>query len=61
MKILIDMNLSPEWRETFGVHGFEAKHWSEIGDPKAKDREILACSCPEIGFSPGEFRSIEGK
>jgi predicted nuclease of predicted toxin-antitoxin system len=42
VKILIDMNLSPEWRETFEAHGFEAKHWSAIGVPKAKDREILA-------------------
>ena len=42
MKILIDMSLSPEWRATFEVHGFEAKHWSEIGNPKDKDREILA-------------------
>lgn len=25
------MGLSPEWRETFEVNGFEAKHWSEIG------------------------------
>jgi predicted nuclease of predicted toxin-antitoxin system len=42
MKIVIDMGLSPEWRETFEEHGFEARHWSEIGNPKAKDREILA-------------------
>jgi predicted nuclease of predicted toxin-antitoxin system len=42
MRILIDMGLSPAWQETFGEHGIEAKHWSEIGDPKAKDREILA-------------------
>jgi predicted nuclease of predicted toxin-antitoxin system len=41
MKILIDMGLSPEWRETFATQGFEARHWSEIGNPKAKDREIL--------------------
>jgi predicted nuclease of predicted toxin-antitoxin system len=42
MKILIDMGLPPEWRITFEAHGFEAQHWSETGDPKAKDREILA-------------------
>ena len=41
MKLLIDMGLSPEWRETFEVNGFESRHWSEIGNPKAKDREIL--------------------
>lgn len=42
MKFLIDMGLPPEWRETFENNGFEARHWSEIGNPKAKDREILA-------------------
>jgi predicted nuclease of predicted toxin-antitoxin system len=35
------MGLSPAWRETFEQHGIEALHWSEVGDPKAKDREIL--------------------
>lgn len=49
MKLLIDMGLSAEWQETFGIHGFEAKHWSEIGNPKAKDREILAWA-REHGF-----------
>jgi predicted nuclease of predicted toxin-antitoxin system len=42
MKLLIDMGLSPEWRKTFEAQGIEARHWSEIGDPKATDREILA-------------------
>jgi predicted nuclease of predicted toxin-antitoxin system len=49
MKILIDMNLSPTWREIFQQHGIEALHWSEIGDQKAKDREILAWA-REHGF-----------
>jgi predicted nuclease of predicted toxin-antitoxin system len=49
MKILIDMNLSPDWRTVFEVQGFEAKHWSEIGHPKAKDREILGWA-REHGF-----------
>jgi predicted nuclease of predicted toxin-antitoxin system len=49
MKIVVDMSLSPEWRETFKVNGIEARHWSEIGDPKAKDREILAWA-REHGF-----------
>lgn len=42
MKLLIDMGLSPEWREIFEVSGFEAKHWSEFGNPRAKDQEIMA-------------------
>jgi predicted nuclease of predicted toxin-antitoxin system len=41
MKILIDMNLSPEWVSVLKDHGFEASHWSEIGDPRAQDPELL--------------------
>jgi predicted nuclease of predicted toxin-antitoxin system len=42
MRILVDMSLSPVWREAFEQNGIEAMHWSEVGNPKAKDREILA-------------------
>jgi predicted nuclease of predicted toxin-antitoxin system len=49
MKFIIDMGLSPEWRDTFEANGFEARHWSEVGNPKAKDREILAWA-RENGF-----------
>ena len=41
MKILIDMNLSPQWTAVLKRHGWEAAHWSEIGDPRATDRTIL--------------------
>jgi predicted nuclease of predicted toxin-antitoxin system len=41
MKILIDMNLSPEWVERFAAEGIEAIHWSTIGDPKAEDAQIM--------------------
>lgn len=41
MKILIDMNLSPEWVPFLNGHGFEASHWSETGDPRAQDSEIF--------------------
>ena len=30
MKILIDMNLSPEWVQEFKLHEIKAAHWSEI-------------------------------
>lgn len=39
--MLIDMNLSPSWVEAFEAEGFEATHWSQVGDPEAPDREIL--------------------
>jgi len=40
MKILIDMNLSPVWVETFVAANIEAVHWSSIGSASSKDTEI---------------------
>ena len=40
--ILIDMNLSPDWCDTLREAGWEARHWSEIGSPRAPDTEIMA-------------------
>ncbi len=42
MKILLDMNLSPDWVSTLEVHGYEACHWSTVGDPRATDTTIMA-------------------
>lgn len=41
LKFLLDMNLSPLWIEAFEREGFEAVHWSEVGDPTAEDRIIM--------------------
>ncbi len=41
MKILIDMNLSPDWISAFAVANIEAVHWSTVGDPRAADIEIV--------------------
>ncbi|MFI5397526.1 MAG: DUF5615 family PIN-like protein [Candidatus Binatia bacterium] len=41
MKLLIDMNLTPLWAEVFQRHGWEAVHWSVVGDPRASDRTIM--------------------
>jgi predicted nuclease of predicted toxin-antitoxin system len=41
MKIIIDMNLSPQWVPILKSAGHEAIHWSEIGMPNAPDREIM--------------------
>ena len=35
------MNLSPEWVKIFKTSGWEASHWSEVGNPRAKDIEIM--------------------
>jgi len=42
MKILVDMNLSPLWIATFTESGWEALHWSEVGDSRAKDWELMS-------------------
>ncbi len=41
LKILVDMNLSPQWVDTLRKNGIEAIHWFTIGDPKAKDHVIM--------------------
>jgi predicted nuclease of predicted toxin-antitoxin system len=41
MKLLVDMNLSPEWVRVFEEGGWEATHWSKIGDAGASDSEIM--------------------
>lgn len=41
-KVLVDMNLSPEWVSTLTDEGWEAVHWSAVGDPGAPYTEIMA-------------------
>ena len=41
LKLLIDMNLSPDWAITLQRHGWDATHWSAVGAPSASDREIM--------------------
>jgi predicted nuclease of predicted toxin-antitoxin system len=41
VKILIDMNLSPDWVALFHQQGRSAVHWSTVGDPRATDRVIM--------------------
>lgn len=42
MKILLDMNLSRDWVPVLESAGFEAVHWSTIGNPSATDKVIMA-------------------
>ena len=42
MKLLVDMNLSPEWVAVLKEAGWEAVHWSKVGDLRAADSEIMA-------------------
>ena len=42
MKLLLDMNLSPDWVEVLAAEGVDAVHWSKIGSPSAADKELMA-------------------
>jgi predicted nuclease of predicted toxin-antitoxin system len=41
VKIIIDVNLSPDWVAVLRNAGHEAVHWSEIGPQNADDEEIV--------------------
>lgn len=41
VKLVIDMNLSPEWVPALAAYGIEAVHWSTVGDPRAADAVIM--------------------
>jgi predicted nuclease of predicted toxin-antitoxin system len=42
VKLLVDMNLSPRWVKFLSAAGFEAVHWSSLGDATAPDTEIMS-------------------
>jgi predicted nuclease of predicted toxin-antitoxin system len=42
MRVLIDMNLSPDWVETLKQNGIEAVHWSTVGAKNASDIDIFS-------------------
>ncbi len=41
MKLLLDMNLSPDWVPLLSSHGWEAQHWSNVGECNAPDTELM--------------------
>ena len=41
LAIAIDMNLSAEWVAVFEAEGWQAVHWTHVGDPRAEDAEIM--------------------
>ena len=42
MKLLVDMNLSPDWVAVLTQAGWETAHWSGVGNLRAADSEIMA-------------------
>ena len=41
MKLLLDMNLSPQWLDTFREADLDAVHWSSVGRADAPDEAIM--------------------
>jgi predicted nuclease of predicted toxin-antitoxin system len=41
LRLVVDVNLSPEWVPVLTEAGFDAVHWTQVGDPSAPDREIM--------------------
>jgi predicted nuclease of predicted toxin-antitoxin system len=41
MKVLVDMNLSPDWTHFLGASGYETVHWSDVGPTHATDHELM--------------------
>lgn len=42
IELVIDISLSPAWVDVFTKRGWPAVHWSAVGDPRAKDRVVMA-------------------
>ena len=42
MKIIVDMNLSPEVASMLSINGHDAVHWGSIGSHSVTDSEIMA-------------------
>ena len=64
MKLLVDMNLSPAWVENLRSDGWEAVHWSSLGNPRSQDAEIMRFALDQgwtvftndLGFRPPSLR-----
>jgi predicted nuclease of predicted toxin-antitoxin system len=41
VRLLIDMNLSPDWCPVLRAHGWDAVHWLTLGDPRAPDTDVM--------------------
>lgn len=41
MRLVVDMNLSPQWISLLRREGFEADHWAQPGDARASDTDVM--------------------
>mgnify|MGYP000722409765 CR=1 FL=1 len=42
MKVLIDMNLSPDWTDLLNENNVQSIHWKDVGSPNAADEVLMA-------------------
>ncbi len=42
MRLLVDMNLSPDWVPLLGSRGWKAIHWTSLGKGNEPDPDLLA-------------------
>lgn len=42
MKLLVDMNLSPDWIPMLQAWNWDARHWSEVGPPNSPDTLLMS-------------------
>jgi predicted nuclease of predicted toxin-antitoxin system len=42
VSLVVDVNLSIEWVAELVRHGYDAVHWTTVGDPRAEDSAIIA-------------------
>lgn len=47
MKLLVDMNLSPQWVSFLAEAGIDAVHWSTVGEVWAKDQILMDWAASE--------------
>jgi predicted nuclease of predicted toxin-antitoxin system len=41
VKLVVDMNFGTDWVAALSDQGADAIHWTEVGDPRAPDEEIV--------------------
>ncbi len=47
MKLVFDMNLTPNWVTWLSDRGIDAVHWDSIGEREAPDEEIMTWAASE--------------
>lgn len=58
LKIVVDMNLSPQWAPLLRQGGYHAVLWPSVGDPCVRLRKWEALNCPI--YPGGNTNSVPG-